>query len=201
MERITSPDQLNKMMRVSKARVWIALIVLLLLVSYGIYWFFNDEVEVSEVHPCYISTDVTTVRQYVHDILYESSGSEDLAQYEISEAINRNGEESMNQEIHPAVIYLRDISETELVELMPIQVEGLNGSVISFPNETLDCSKIIKGADFTSEEQCKVGMEPGIDYYPVLVALATDQDIKVESGLYKAKVILNVIKPIDLIIN
>ena len=201
MDKINSPEQLNKLMKVSKARIWIILVLILLFISFGIYWFVHNDVVISEDHPCYISDEKVALSDFIYDVFYAELGDENLALNILDEAFATYGKEYLNKKIYPAIIYVSDISTTELLEQMPIEVIGLKGSVFHIPTATLDCSEFVKGASFTDKEMREVGMNPGVDYYPILVGLAENQEIKFSAGLYNATVILEVLKPLSLFIN
>ena len=70
MGRISSPEQLNKMMKVSMFRIWVILALLLLLVGGAFYWFFNNEVVISEKYPCYISAEELPLEEYLVQSLF-----------------------------------------------------------------------------------------------------------------------------------
>lgn len=185
------------MMKVSKARIWIILITMLAFIVFGLYWFINNDVVLSETHPCFISDEKTALKDYLYDIYYAETGNAELAQYNIDESIANYGEDYMNMQIFPAIIYVTDISNTELLELMPIEINGLRGSVLHLPTEKMDVSTFISDARFTNEEMIKNGMSPGLDYYPIMACLSAKQEIS--PGLYNATVILDVLEPKSLI--
>lgn len=201
MDRISSPEQLNKLMKVSKLRIWIILILLLLLVGCGFYWFFNKEVVVSEQYPCYISAEEIPLEEYLYEILLKSSGDAQFAQVELEGAIEVYGEEPMKQLVHPGILYLEDITKTEMGGLETVEVADLTGTVIHIPNETFDCDSIVKNVHFTDKEMRQAGMNPGIHYYPVLLYIKNDQDGNApDPGLYEATVIIDVLKPSSMIL-
>ena len=201
MDRITSPEQLNKMMKVSKARIWIILIAMLVFIALGIHWFINNEVVISEEHPCFISDKKVVLADYIYDTFYTETGNKELCEATLKLVAESYGEEYLNKKIYPAIIYTRDIENTELLEQMPIEVIGLKGSVFHIPTEKLDCKTIVKDASFTEKEMRQAGMDPGFEYYPIMAGLGENQDVEAVSGLYKAKIILNVLEPMSLILN
>ena len=201
MGRISSPEQLNKMMKVSMFRIWVILALLLLLVGGAFYWFFNNEVVISEKYPCYISAEELPLDDYSYEILLKSSGDVQLAQVELEGATDAYGEEHMKQLVHPAILYIEDITKTEISGLETVEVAGFTGSVIHIPSEIFDCTSIVRDANFTEKEMRQVGMNPGIDYYPVLLDIKKNQDGSGPApGLYTATVIIDVLKPSSMIL-
>ena len=201
MDRISSPEQLNKLMKVSRSRIWVILILLLLLVGGGFYWFINNEVVISEKYPCYISAEEVQLGDYFYNILLKSSGDAELAQATLDGITENLGEEHMKQIVHPAILYLGDITKTEIGGMETVEVAGFDGSVIYVPNETFDCSSVVKDVSFTEKEKRQVGMNPGIHYYPVPMNIKEDQGGNApDPGLYKATVIIDVLKPSSMIL-
>lgn len=201
MDRISSPEQLNKLMKVSKLRIWVILILLLLLVGCGFYWFFNKEVVISEQYPCYISAEEMPLEEYMYQFLLQSSGSAEIARGTLADATKYYGEEHMKQAVHPGILYLEDITKTEIGGLETVEVAGFSGNVMLIPNETFDFGSIVKDVHFTDKEMRLVGMNPGIDYYPVLLNIKEDQDGNApDPGLYNATVIIDVLKPSSMIL-
>ena len=201
MDRISSPEQLNKLMKVSKYRIWVILVLLLLLVGGGFYWFMNNEVVISEKYPCYISEEEVTLEEYLYEILLKSSGDAGLARATLNGVTENFGEEHMKQIVHPAILYLEDITKTEIGGMETVEVAGFDGSVIYVPTEIFDCSSIIKNVSYTEKEMRQVGMNPGLDYYPVLLDIKKNQDGNgPTAGMYKATVIIDVLKPRSMIL-
>ena len=201
MDRISSPEQLNKLMKVSKSRIWVILILLLLLVGCGYYWFFNNEVVITEKYPCYISAEEVPLEDYVYEILLQSSGSEEFAQGNLEGTIEDFGAEYMKQTVRPALLYLEDLAKTEMNGLETVEVAGFRGGVVNIPDGAFDCSRIVKDAQFTEQEMRQVGMNPGIRYYPVLVAVKEPRGSRDPApGLYTATVIIDVLKPSSMIL-
>lgn len=82
-----------------------------------------------------------------------------------------------------------------------VEVAGFSGSVTYVPDETFDLSSIVKDVSFTEKEMRQAGMNPGIDYYPVLINVKEDQDGNSPApGLYTATVIIDVLKPSSMIL-
>lgn len=201
MSRISSPEQLNKLMKVSRLRIWVILASLLLLVGCVFYWFMNNEVVISEKYPCYISAEEGQLNDYIYEILLESSGDAELARNGFEETTEFYGEEYKKQTVHPVILYIEDITKTEMGGLETIEVAGFKGSVIHIPNKTFDCESIVKDVHFTEKEMRQAGMYPGIDYYPVLAVIKEDQYGNVPApGLYTATVIIDVLKPSSMIL-
>ena len=201
MDRISSPEQLNKLMRVSRTRIWVILVLLLLLAGGGLYWFMNKEVVISEKYPCYVSEEEVPLGEYFYEILLKSSGDAGLAQDTLDRLTENLGKEHMKQMVHPAILYLADITKTEIGGMETVKVAGFAGSVTYVPDETFDLSSIVKDVRFTEKEMRQAGMNPGIDYYPVLINIKEDQNGNGPApGLYTATVIIDVLKPSSMIL-
>lgn len=201
-EKITSPEQLNRMMNVSGKRVWIMLALILGVLALGIFWFLNHEVVISEQYPCYVSEEKTTMDRFLYEIYREEMGDEEQAKAAIDGLIESYGRDYVVRDVYPAYIFVDDIQNTELISEMKIKVGDHNGTVAHMPTETFDFSEFQADRTFTEKEMREAGLNPGVEYSPVLVAIWADENNgSIRSGLYRASVIIDVLKPVTMLLN
>lgn len=200
MERIDSPEKLNSMIKVSKLRIWIILFLLLIFIVFSFVWFVKKSVVIEERHPLYISDEMTTVRDLLYKLIYQDSNDAEITKEWTNETEKIYGTDYMDSNIYPACLFVKDLSSSEMVEHMDIKAAEYNGTILYLPFENFNYKNIFTNMEYTDEEMRKVGMIPGINYSPVIVAIWAKQDnMKVKSGLYDSSVILDVLKPISMI--
>lgn len=200
INRINSPEEFNKLIKISKFRVWILLLLILISIVIGIIWFVKSEVVIEERHPLYISNDVSKLGDLIYRTVYQELKNENLAKEWVKEMEDIYGSDFINKDIYPACLFIDDSSKTEMVDQMEIIASDYKGIVLFIPFETYDYKKLFNNIEFTDEEMRKVGMNPGIKYSPIIVAIWANQvNENVKPGLYNSSVILDVLKPITMI--
>lgn len=200
MARIDSPEKLNSMIKVSKLRIWIILISLLLFIIFGFFWFVKSSVVIEERHPLYISDELMTVRELYYKIVYQDFNDAETAGKWLSATEKAFGTDYMNRNVYPACLFVKDFSNSEMVEHMDIKASEYNGTILYLPFESFNYKNIFPNMEYTDEEMRKVDMTPGIKYSPAMVAIWAKQDgVNVKPGLYDSSVILDVLKPISMI--
>lgn len=200
IKRINSPEEFNKLIKISKFRIWILLLLILISIIFGIIWFVKSEVVIEEHHPLYISNDVLKLGDLIYKTVYQESQDEKIAKDWVKGVEDLYGSDFINKDIYPACLFVDDVSKTEMLEQMEIIASDYKGIVLFMPFETFEYKKLFNISEFADEEMRQVGMNPGIKYSPIIVAIWANQvNENVKPGLYNSSVILDVLKPITMI--
>lgn len=200
-DKINSPEQLNRMMKVSNARIWIILFFLLIVIISGLIWFCKNEIILEEYYPCYVLAEKRLKKDLLHDIILEQTGDIDITEHWMDELIENNGEDYINQIVYPVCLYVKDIANSELIEYLEIKILDIKGVIDFIPVNDFNCNKFFPNMNLSDEAKRKVGLNPGIDYSFVFATIPVNKaDGLINSGLYNASVILDVIRPITMIV-
>lgn len=198
-ERITSPEELNKRLKVSKAGVWAVLVLLLLIMTAWLLWLFKSEVSITEDYSCLVAGDERTLSDYIYDIILLESRDPETAKDVADGVISGYGEEFSGRHLQTVCIFVDEAEKTELEALMLISVNGHEGIIIDVPSDSFDYREFLYGSK-------ALGFLPGKHIrgsqstFAVMAGLYTDGIVPLSPGLYRTQVVKEVIRPSELIL-
>ncbi len=196
-ERITSPEQLNRRMKINHVGVWILLAVLTVALITGLILLASRDIVIRESHLCYVTGTSGPSMDMLYELFMAETGNrEDMTREKITETYG----EALSPYSQIAYFLVRNMEETEIAEGMTVRADGSEGRVVSIPREMTDYEQILQ-AGVSEEEIRKAGLMPGIPYHLIVAFFPcgeTGPDLT--PGFCSAEVILNVLNPVSVIL-
>ena len=199
-DRITSPADLNRRLRVSEWSVWIILFLLLSVMAAWLWWFFRSEIEVTEKCTCLVCGDDRTSGEYLYDLVLHDSGDPDLASYCVKDSEEEYGTAVIRRHVQTACLFVGGSVRDRITESMTVRVSGHEGIVIRVPSDSFDYRLFLERAGSEKNGTPGVTGDPSGDRKIVMAGLYIDPEtIPLEPGVYQAEIILEVVRPSVLI--
>lgn len=194
--KINSPDTFEKMMKVSGTRMWLVLSVLTVLIVTGLILFLTNPITISsEVEQCYVLGETMTYREALMEAVQEA-----LPEYAyLYEGIEQSDVSyPLDGTVQPVILSF-DENEESIRDGMPLRVQGRGGYVLisSLP---MSLQQIIdKG--YSEMELLKAGFVHSRRYTFTYAVLCLPEGTEpLPEGLYKAKILLDELEPVTLIL-
>ena len=197
-ERVVSPEELDKRLRVTRPGVWITLLLLLALISLSIVLLISKTFIVTEERPCIVLKDVVKIDQLLYHTYQKSFGKEPYFDIEQMEGMLAGQADGLGQY---AFIIIRSIEDSEIAEGMSVNIDGHTGTV-AFLFADASPYEDIKAQGLTDEDARSLGLSPGLSAWLCLAIFSSEDGTAVlEAGPNTARVIINEISVASLVFN
>ena len=196
-QRISSPEELNRRMKINRVGIWIVLTLLTVAVIVGMILFLSGKIVMRETHLCY----VTDVSMPSIDALYEVFLSDPIYRTSVTkDALKAVYGDTLRPYSQFTYFLIEDLEETEMAEGMKFYIGDNWGYVISIPNKPTKYEDILR-LGFGEKEMRKAGLTPGIPYYLMIAFLSAEEPAPIlTDGFYTADVVLDTVDPISFIL-
>ena len=199
-DRITSPADLNRRLKVSEWSVWIILLLLLSVMAAWLWWFFRSEIVVTEKCTCLVCGDERTSGEYIYDLVLQDSGDPELAAFCVADTEEDYGTAAIRRHVQTVCLFVGESVRGRITGAMKVRVSGHEGIVVRVPSDSFDYRLFLERAGWGKNGVPEVTGVPSNDRKIVMAGLYIDPGtIPLEPGVYPAEIILEVIRPSALI--